>query len=89
VAMGLAAFAAQVLMTEAYGALSVSEAAVWLQLTPIAQYALAIPLLGERPTAAGAAGVLAAVAGVAYATALGHRPLGQARPAPVASEPPP
>jgi drug/metabolite transporter (DMT)-like permease len=36
--MGLCSFAAQVLMTEAYGALSVAEAASWLQLTPLAQY---------------------------------------------------
>jgi drug/metabolite transporter (DMT)-like permease len=74
VVVGLAAFAAQVLMTEAYGALSVSEAAVWLQLTPIAQYALAWPLLGERPNVAGVGGVLLGVAGVAYGTVLGHRP---------------
>ena len=74
VVMGLAAFAAQVLMTHAYGALSVSEAAVWLQLTPIAQYALAVPLLGERPTWSGVAGVLLGMAGVAYGTVLGHRP---------------
>ncbi len=73
VVMGLAAFAAQVLMTEAYGALSVSEAAVWLQLTPIAQYALAVPLLGERPSWMGLAGVGMGVAGVAYGTALGRR----------------
>ncbi len=73
VAMGLCAFAAQVLMTEAYGTLSVSEAAVWLQLTPIAQYALAVPLLGEAVSAPALGGVLVAVAGVAWATALGHR----------------
>ncbi len=72
-AMALCAFAAQVLMTEAYGTLSVSEAAVWLQLTPLVQYVLAVPLLGERASAAGLAGVLVGVAGVAYATALGHR----------------
>ncbi len=72
--MGLAAFAAQVLMTEAYGALSVPEAAVWLQLTPIAQYLLAGPLLGEPASAAGIAGVLLGVAGVAYGTIKGHRP---------------
>ena len=74
VAMALCAFAAQVLMTEAYGTLSVSEAAVWLQLTPLAQVLLAVPLLGERATAIGLAGVLVGVAGVAYGTALGHRP---------------
>ncbi len=72
-AMALCAFAAQVLMTEAYGTLSVSEAAVWLQLTPLVQYLLAAPLLGERASAAGLAGVLVGVAGVAYGTALGHR----------------
>ena len=71
--MGLAAFAAQLLMADAYGGLSVSEAAAWLQLTPIAQVLLAWPLLGERPTAAGLAGVVVAMAGVAYATVLGHR----------------
>jgi drug/metabolite transporter (DMT)-like permease len=71
--MALAAYAAQLLMTHAYGALSVSEAAVWLQLTPIAQYALAVPLLGERPGLAGVAGVLLGVAGVAYGTILGRR----------------
>jgi len=71
VAMGLAAFAAQVLMTEAYGTLSVSEAAAWLQLTPISQFALAAVLLGEPVTAAAAAGVALSVAGVAWATALG------------------
>jgi drug/metabolite transporter (DMT)-like permease len=73
VLVGLAAFGAQILMAQAYGALSVSEAAVWLQLTPIAQYLLAWPLLGELPTARGAVGVLLAVAGVAYGTLLGRR----------------
>ncbi len=73
VAMGLAAFAAQVLMTEAYGALSVPEAAVWLQLTPIAQVLLAWPLLGEAASAAGIGGTLLGVAGVAYGTVKGHR----------------
>ena len=73
VLMALAAWIAQTLMTNAYGALSVSEAAVWLQLTPIAQYALAVPLLGERSSLAGLVGVVLGVAGVAYGTALGHR----------------
>jgi drug/metabolite transporter (DMT)-like permease len=84
VVMGLAAYAAQVLMTEAYGALDVGEAAVWLQLTPLAQYLLAALLLGERVSAAGAAGILVGVAGVAYGTVLGHRP----RTAPAPSRPP-
>jgi len=66
--MALAAFAAQVLMTEAYGTLSVGEAAAWLQLTPIAQVLLAAILLGEGVRPAGLAGVLLSVAGVAWAS---------------------
>jgi len=71
--VALSAFAAQVLMTQAYGALSVSEAAVWLQLTPIAQYGLALPLLGEKPGLPAVLGTALAVAGVAYGTARGSR----------------
>jgi drug/metabolite transporter (DMT)-like permease len=71
--MGLAAFGAQVLMSEAYGTLTIGEAAVWLQLTPLAQYLLAFPLLGELPTVAGLVGIVVGVAGIAWATALGHR----------------
>jgi hypothetical protein len=74
VVMALAAFAAQVLMAEAYGALAISEAAIWLQLTPIAQYALAALLLAEPVSAAGAVGVVVGVAGVAYGTLFGARP---------------
>jgi drug/metabolite transporter (DMT)-like permease len=73
VAMALSAFAAQVLMTEAYGALSVGEAAAWLQLTPIAQYLLAAAVLGEAVTPVGAVGIGVSVAGVAWATSLGQR----------------
>jgi drug/metabolite transporter (DMT)-like permease len=73
VVMALAAFAAQLLMAEAYGALAVSEAAVWLQLTPLAQYGLAAVLLGERLTGPGMAGVVVGIAGVAYGTVLGQR----------------
>ncbi|HEU4384027.1 MAG TPA: DMT family transporter [Anaeromyxobacteraceae bacterium] len=72
-AMGLASFVAQVLMTEAYGALSVPEAAVWLQLTPIAQFVLAVPVLGEPVTAVAMAGVLLGVVGVAWGSVYGHR----------------
>lgn len=88
-AMGLAAFVAQVLMTEAYGALSVPEAAVWLQFTPIAQFLLAVPLLGEPVSAVGVVGVLVGAAGVAYGTVMGRRPARAAPPAPAASDPPP
>jgi drug/metabolite transporter (DMT)-like permease len=80
--MGLAAYGAQVLMTEAYGALSIGEAAVWLQLTPIAQFVLGALLLGEAVTATAALGVLASVAGVAYGTVLGHRPRPSVAPRP-------
>jgi drug/metabolite transporter (DMT)-like permease len=73
VLMSLLALGGQLLMSEAYGTLAVSEAAVWLQLLPIVQYLLAVPLLGERATGAGLAGVLITVAGVAYGTVLGHR----------------
>jgi drug/metabolite transporter (DMT)-like permease len=71
--MSLLAYGGQLLMSDAYGTLSVSEAAVWLQLLPIVQYLLAVPLLGEGVTAFGLAGVLITVAGVAYGTVLGHR----------------
>ena len=73
VLMSLLAYGGQLLMSEAYGTLSVSEAAVWLQLLPIVQFLLAVPLLGERATGFGLAGVLITVAGVAYGTAFGHR----------------
>ena len=73
--MSLLAYGGQYLMSDAYGTLSVSEAAVWLQLLPIVQYLLAVPLLGEGVTAFGLAGVLITVAGVVYGTVLGHRRL--------------
>jgi drug/metabolite transporter (DMT)-like permease len=82
--MALAAFAAQVAMAEAYGALSISEAAVWLQLTPLAQYLLGAALLGEPVSPAGALGIVIGIAGVAYATVLGHRSPEAASPAPPA-----
>jgi len=84
--MALAAYAAQVALAEAYGALAISEAAIWLQLTPLAQVLLAALLLGERVSAAGAAGIAIGIAGVAYGTALGRRP-GPAAPAEVPRPP--
>lgn len=71
--MSLLAYAGQLLMSEAYGTLSVAEAAIWLQLLPVVQCLLALPLLGESLSAAGLAGVLVAVGGVAYGTAMGSR----------------
>lgn len=70
---GVAAFFAQLAMTEAYGALSIPEAAVLQQLTPIATYLWAL-LLAERVTGATALGVLLGVAGVAYGSLFGARP---------------
>ena len=72
-AAGAGSFAAQLSMTEAYGALSVPEASVWLQLSPLATYLLAVPLLGEPLTASGMLGVLVGACGIAYGTVLGHR----------------
>jgi len=71
--MSFAALGGQWLMAEAYGSLSVSEAAIWLQLLPIVTYLMAVPVLGERISGFGMAGVLLTVAGVAYGTILGHR----------------
>jgi drug/metabolite transporter (DMT)-like permease len=71
--MSLLAYGGQILMSEAYGTLSVSEAAVWLQLLPIIQYLLAVPLLKERATVPGLVGVLVTVVGVVYGTLWGHR----------------
>ena len=78
--VGLVAFLAQLLMTEAYGALSVAEAALWQQLTPIASYALALSI-GEELTGAAAVGVLLGIAGVVYGSLLGHRSSPGADPA--------
>ena len=71
--MCLLAYGGQMLMAEAYGSLSVSEAAVWLQLLPISQYLLAVPLLGERATLSGLVGVLVTVTAVVYGTVWGQR----------------
>jgi drug/metabolite transporter (DMT)-like permease len=71
--VGVTAFAAQIFMTEAYGALSIPEAALWQQLTPIASYLWALTL-GEPIGWATAVGVLLGVAGVVYGSLLGHRP---------------
>jgi drug/metabolite transporter (DMT)-like permease len=73
VGAGVVSFAAQLLMTHAYGALSVPEAAIIQQLTPIASYGWALALLGERFSRLGAVGVLLGAGGVAYGTILGHR----------------
>lgn len=71
--MAAAAWAAQLWMSEAYGALTVPEAAAWLQLTPLAQVVLAALLLGERMAPAALGGVLVAVVGVAWGSVRGRR----------------
>ena len=69
--MAVAAYGAQVLMSEAYGALTVGEAAIWLQLTPIAQVALGAALLSERLPALAVVGVVVGVSGVAWGSVMG------------------
>ena len=73
-AAGLVSFAAQLSMTEAYGALTVAEAAVWQQLTPVASYLWAGAILGESLSAIGVAGVALGIAGVVYGSVLGRKP---------------
>ena len=71
--VGIVAFLAQLLMTEAYGALSVPEAALWQQLTPIASYLWALTI-GERFGWGTVIGVMLGLAGILYGSLLGHRP---------------
>ncbi len=71
--VGVVAFLAQLLMTEAYGTLSVAEAALWQQLTPIASYLWALTL-GEEINLLTVIGVLLGLVGVFYGSLLGHRP---------------
>jgi drug/metabolite transporter (DMT)-like permease len=71
--VGIVAFLAQLFMTEAYGALSVPEAAIWQQLTPIASYLWAFTV-GEVVGGSTVVGVLLGVAGIAYGAVLGHAP---------------
>jgi drug/metabolite transporter (DMT)-like permease len=73
-AAGVVSFAAQIFMTEAYGALTVAEAAVWQQLTPVASFLWAGAVLGEGLSPLGVAGVALGIAGVVYGSVLGHRP---------------
>ena len=73
IAVGVTSFLAQLAMTEAYGQLSVPEAALWQQLTPISSYLWGLAV-GESVTAATALGILLGVAGIVYGSAFGHRP---------------
>jgi drug/metabolite transporter (DMT)-like permease len=64
---------AQLLMTHAYGALTVPEASIWQQISPVASYLFALPLLGERLTLLSTVGVLLVIAGVAWGAAQDDR----------------
>jgi drug/metabolite transporter (DMT)-like permease len=77
--VGVVAFGAQLLMTQAYGELSVPEAAIWQQLNPIASYAWSLTI-GERITPWTVVGVLLGTAGIVYGAVLGHRPAAGSRP---------
>jgi drug/metabolite transporter (DMT)-like permease len=87
--VGVSSSLAQLLMTHAYGALTVPEAAVWQQLTPVASTLWALALLDERVTGLAAAGVLLGAGGVAYGSILGHRPRAAGAVEPGAVERPP
>jgi drug/metabolite transporter (DMT)-like permease len=76
--VGVVAFVAQLCMTEAYGALSVPEAALWQQLTPIASFGWALGI-GERVSGAALLGVALGIAGIVWGSVLGFRPRARAR----------
>lgn len=78
-AVGVVSFFAQLFMTEAYGALSVAEAALWQQLTPIASFVLGL-FIGERLTVLAILGVILGGAGIVYGSVFGHRPRDPASP---------
>jgi len=71
--VGGVAFLAQLFMTEAYGALSVPEAALWQQLTPLASFGWGL-LIGEHLTGVALLGVVLGIAGIVYGSVLGFRP---------------
>jgi len=62
--VGVTSFAAQMLMTHAYGKFTVPEAADLAQLTPVASYLWALALLDERLAPLGILGVGLGVTGV-------------------------
>ncbi len=78
--VGVTSFAAQMLMTHAYGKFTVPEAAIWQQLTPVASYLWALALLDERLAPLGILGVGLGVTGVVYGSALGQRGIRPAAP---------
>jgi drug/metabolite transporter (DMT)-like permease len=72
IGVGVSSTFAQLLMTEAYGALTVPEAALWQQLTPLAATIWALFILDERLSSLGMIGIVVGVIGVAYGTAFGY-----------------
>jgi drug/metabolite transporter (DMT)-like permease len=78
--VGVVTFLAQLLMTDAYGALSVPEAALLQQLTPVAGYLWGLAL-GEPIGLTTVLGVLLGIAGVVYGSVLGHAPRDASSPA--------
>ena len=81
IGVGGTSFVAQLLMTQAYGKLTVPEAAIWQQLTPLASYLWALLLLDEHLSRLGVAGVTLGIIGVIYGSVFGVR-----RPADTALE---
>jgi drug/metabolite transporter (DMT)-like permease len=73
VSSGVAAMLAQLFMTQAFGSITVIEAAAWQQLPPVASYLWAYLFLGEALSGRGAAGVLLVVSGVTYGARWGSR----------------
>ena len=73
IGVGGASFVAQLLMTQAYGKLTVPEAAIWQQLTPLASYLWALLLLDEHLSRLGVAGVTLGIIGVIYGSVFGVR----------------
>lgn len=82
VGVGLTSVGAQLLMTQALGSLTVLEASVWQQLTPVASYLWALALFNERVSGLGAVGVGLVVAGVAWGGILGPKPDQKAKATP-------
>ena len=72
VGVGVTSCGAQLLMTHAYGGLTVPEAAIWQQLTPVASYLWALMLLDERLAPLGVLGVGLGITGVVYGSVLGR-----------------
>jgi drug/metabolite transporter (DMT)-like permease len=65
--------AAQLLMTHAFGFLTVPEASVWQQVAPVASYLWALAILGEKTSALGAVGVTLVLVGVGWGAVPGRQ----------------